>query len=77
MYNVNTERAMDQFIALFANVVQLSQSLCNYPIEADLKYATSENFVGRPIAGYEINPLVQQNALLGKPALLYAKRKII
>jgi D-alanyl-D-alanine dipeptidase len=35
------------------NVTKLSQALCEAPIKADLKYATSKNFVGRVIAGYD------------------------
>lgn len=36
----------------FIDVIGLSKLHCNKPILGDLKYATHENFVGRPIAGY-------------------------
>lgn len=35
------------------DVIKLSETLCKAPIKAELKYATRENFVGRPINGYE------------------------
>jgi D-alanyl-D-alanine dipeptidase len=37
------------------DVIQLSKHLCQVPIIGDLKYAYDDNFVGRPIPGYEPN----------------------
>lgn len=36
----------------WVDVVPLSEKLCQHPIQGDLKYAGSENFLGRPVAGY-------------------------
>ncbi|QLH41901.1 MAG: peptidase M15 [Coxiellaceae bacterium] len=36
------------------DVVRLSEKRCRQPIRAELKYATAENFIGRPIAGYAL-----------------------
>lgn len=35
------------------DVVTLSRTLCDKPIQAELKYATNQNFVGRIINGYD------------------------
>lgn len=35
------------------DVTKLSEKICEIPIKAKLKYATSKNFVGRPIKGYD------------------------
>jgi zinc D-Ala-D-Ala dipeptidase len=37
------------------DVTELSKQRCSESIRADLKYATSENFLGRPVAGYNTN----------------------
>ncbi len=34
------------------DVIELSKKLCDQPIECKLVYATSENFLGRPVQGY-------------------------
>jgi D-alanyl-D-alanine dipeptidase len=50
------------------DVCALSQQHCSRPILANLVYATPENFIGRPIQGYE--PGVTDFALLTKPAAI-------
>jgi D-alanyl-D-alanine dipeptidase len=35
------------------DAVSLSQQLCSVPVKGDLKYSYHENFIGRPIAGYQ------------------------
>lgn len=34
------------------DVVSLSETLCVHPIAGELKYATEDNFIGRPLEGY-------------------------
>lgn len=48
------------------DVVALSRTLCDKPIQAELKYATNKNFVGRIIDGYD--PAVTDIALLTSKA---------
>lgn len=38
--------------AKLINVIQLSQNHCTHPIQGRLVYATTENFLGRVVAGY-------------------------
>jgi len=38
---------------MLIDVVKLSEKLCSFPIKSELKYATTKNFVGRVINGYE------------------------
>jgi D-alanyl-D-alanine dipeptidase len=47
---------------MLVDVVELSKKLCTHPIEAKLKYATTKNFVGRIIHGY--NPEALSVALV-------------
>lgn len=37
------------------DIIKLSTKNCRKPIKAELKYATTKNFVGRPINGYATN----------------------
>ena len=37
---------------LLVDIHQLSKQRCKLAIQGDLKYATSENFLGRQVAGY-------------------------
>ncbi|OGT29881.1 MAG: hypothetical protein A3E87_09055 [Gammaproteobacteria bacterium RIFCSPHIGHO2_12_FULL_35_23] len=37
------------------DAVNLSQKRCPHPIMVDLKYATTDNFIGKPLPGYDAN----------------------
>lgn len=49
---------------ILVDVVSLSKQRCTHPIQCDLKYATSKNFVGRIITGY--HPAAKEICLLTK-----------
>lgn len=51
-------------LELLVDVVALSKIRCLAPIKGELKYATSENFVGRPLAGYSTDPNAREVCLL-------------
>jgi D-alanyl-D-alanine dipeptidase len=55
MHAVNPEDVL-------VDVVALSRRMCPHPIEGRLAYATRENFLGRPVAGYR--PDAQEICLL-------------
>jgi D-alanyl-D-alanine dipeptidase len=38
---------------MFIDVVQMSKKFCQFPIKGKLVYATKENFLGRPVDGYQ------------------------
>lgn len=57
-----------EFLEQFSDAVTLSQTKCTQPIQADLKYCTRENFVGRVVNGYEPTTTVQGAGLLGNEA---------
>jgi zinc D-Ala-D-Ala dipeptidase len=55
-----------EYLKQLVDVVALSAKNCARPIRANLAYATSENFIGRPIVGY--TPGVTDLALMTKDA---------
>lgn len=51
------------------DVISLSHKLCAFPIIGQLKYATDDNFVGRPLRGY--SPDAVSIGLLSKGAAIH------
>lgn len=51
---------------MLVNVIEISKEKCKHPIKAKLKYATTKNFVGRVIDGYD--PTITDVALMTSKA---------
>lgn len=50
------------------DTIELSKLRCHFPIFGELKYATYDNFVGRPLAGYSTDPFARNVCLLTRNA---------
>ena len=51
-------------LELLVDVIALSKIRCLIPIQGELKYATNQNFIGRPLIGYSTNPDAKDICLL-------------
>lgn len=57
-----------KMLEILVDVIALSQIRCLIPIHGELKYATNQNFVGRPLTGYSTDPEAKSVCLLEEKA---------